>query len=118
MNKFLQNQILLRPITLVDIGCKGGVGANETDWMVLKENLNIIGFEPNKEEYDRLQKDDSHGKIYNTALWCEKRSIDFYVTRAERLCSCLEPNREVLDEFPETERFDIIKENSIVRRYT
>ena len=75
----------------------------------MKENLNIIGFEPNKEEYDRLQKDDSHGKIYNTALWSEKRSIDFYVTRAERLCSCLEPNREVLDEFPETERFDILR---------
>ena len=78
-------------------------------WLVLKENLNIIGFEPNKEEYDRLQKDYSQGKIYNTALWSEKRSIDFYVTRAERLCSCLEPNREVLDEFPETERFDILR---------
>ena len=122
MNKFLQNQILLRPITLVDIGCKGGVDAK---WMVLKENLNVIGFEPNKEEYDRIQNVDSHRenplrnridefmrghtKIYNTALWNEKRSIDFFVTRASRLCSCLEPNREVLDEFPETERFDVFR---------
>ena len=106
MKKSLKNQILLKPITLVDVGFKGGV---QEKWLVLKENLNIIGFEPNKEEYDRLQKDYSQGKIYNTALWSEKRSIDFYVTRAERLCSCLEPNREVLDEFPETERFDILR---------
>ena len=28
--------------------------------MVLKENLNVIGFEPNKEEYDRIQNVDSH----------------------------------------------------------
>ena len=106
MKNSLRNQILLKPITLVDVGFKGGV---QEKWLVLK-NLNIISFEPNKEEYDRLQKDDSHGKIHNTALWSEKRSIEFYVTRAERLCSCLEPNREVLDEFPETERFDILRE--------
>ena len=53
--------------------------------MVLKENLNVISFEPNKEEYGRLQNVDSHrenplqnqidefmcghAKIYNTALW-------------------------------------------------
>ena len=93
--------------------------------MALKENLNVIGFESNKEEYERLQNVDSnrenplrnrfnefirgHTIIYNTALWSEKRSIDFYVTRGERLSSCLEPNRGVLDEFPEKERFEILR---------
>jgi len=102
----LKNQLLQKPITLVDVGFKGGV---QEKWLPLKKNLNVIGFEPNKEEYDRLKKDDSHEIIFNTALWNEKRSIDFYVTRAERLCSCLEPNRKVLDEFPESERFDVLK---------
>ena len=51
MKKSLKNQILLKPITLVDVGFKGDV---QEKWLVLKENLNIIGFEPNKEEYDRL----------------------------------------------------------------
>ena len=106
MKKSFINQILQKPITLVDVGFKGGI---QEKWMVLKENINVIGFEPNKEEYDRLQQDDSHGKIYNTALWSEQRDIDFYITRADRLCSCLEPNREVLDEFPATERFDILR---------
>ena len=106
MQKSIKNILLQKPITLVDVGFKDGV---QEKWLPLKKNLNVIGFEPNKEEYDRLKKDDSHEIIFNTALWNEKRSIDFYVTRAERLCSCLEPNRKVLDEFPESERFDVLK---------
>ena len=101
----LKNQLLQDPIIIVDVGFKGGL---QNKWLVLKENLDIIGFEPNKEEYDLLQKDDSYSMLFNTALWNKKTNINFYVTRADRLCSCLEPNRKLIDEFPESERFDVL----------
>ena len=102
----LKEHLLLNPITLVDVGFKGGM---QEKWLALKEHLYVIGFEPNKKEYGQLPTDDSQGRIYYTALWNEKRSIDFFVTKADRLCSCLAPNRKVLDEFPETERFDVLR---------
>ena len=76
---------------------------------MLEENLRVIGFEPNKEEYIRLEKSNPDKIIFNTALWNDKQNINFYVTRADRLCSCLEPNKELLSEFPNSERFDVLK---------
>ena len=102
----LQKHLLLKPITLVDVGFNGGL---QKKWLNFKGNLFVIGFEPNQEEYDKLNKDDPQEKIYKTALWNEKGNIDFFVTQANRLCSCLAPNRKVLDEFPETERFDVLR---------
>ena len=80
-------------------------------WKALEDNLKIIGFEPNEEEYARLVEEDSKNTIFNTALWNEKQEINFYITKADKLCSCLKPNNEVLSDFPESDRFDVLKNN-------
>ena len=106
MNAFINKHLLLQPIIFIDIGSRGGV---QKKWLIFKDKLNVIGFEPDKEEYDRMQNEGLPMKNYNIGLWKEKGIIDFYLTRNGRCSSNLEPNREVLDEFPESDRFDIIK---------
>ena len=107
---FLNQNLLLKPINLIDIGSRGGV---QEKWLIFKDNLNAIGFEPDKEEYDNLQKKGFPGTIYNIGLWKEKGNIDLYLTKIGRCSSLLEPNREVLDEFPEPDRFDVIRKTRI-----
>ena len=110
MNAFINKNLLLQPIIFIDIGSRGGV---QKKWLIFKDKLNVIGFEPDKEEYDRMQNEGLPMKNYNIGLWKEKGIIDFYLTRTGRCSSNLEPNREVLDEFPESDRFDIIKKTKI-----
>ena len=110
MNAFINKDLLLQPIIFIDIGSRGGV---QKKWLIFKDKLNVIGFEPDKEEYDRMQNEGLPMKNYNIGLWKEKGIIDFYLTRNGRCSSNLEPNTEVLDEFPESDRFDIIKKTNI-----
>ena len=39
------------PLTLIDVGFRDGV---QNRWLFFKEFLNVIGFEPDKKEYERL----------------------------------------------------------------
>ena len=98
------------PFTLVDVGFRDGV---QNRWLFLKKFLNVIGFEPEKEEYERLIRKHSYDKIFNTGLYNQKTEIDFFITRDGNLCSFLEPDRTVLDEFPDTERFDVLNKISL-----
>lgn len=99
------------PINLVDIGVSGGLKDN---WKSAKEYLNVIGFEPDPREFEILCKNKTGSiKYFNTALYKEKSNIKFYLTRKQETSSILKPNREFLDNFPESERFDILDEIQI-----
>ena len=104
--KIIFDKLVNEPLILVDVGFKDGI---QDKWLKLKNNLKIIGFEPNQSEYERLVKKNIPNElIFNTALWNCETEIDFYITKAERLCSCLNPNRKIINQFPENDRFDVV----------
>jgi len=97
------------PVVLVDVGFRGGI---QGKWLAVKKYLQVIGFEPDKTEFDSLIENlpTNTNTIYNVALYKEQRDdLDLFITRDGNLCSIFEPDRNILDDFPETERFDLLK---------
>ncbi len=94
------------PLTLVDIGARGGLQKN---WDRAKRHIKIIGFEPDKQEFEKLEKssDNATIKYINAALYKDKRLVEFYLTKNRGVSSMFKPNMELLSGFPEAERFEI-----------
>lgn len=94
------------PLIYVDVGASGGLAHL---WKPAKKHLRIIGFEPDNREFSSLEKGaNNHSKYLNTGLYCEKKSLDFYLTKKQQVSSIFKPNRDFLDKFPESDRFDIV----------
>ena len=94
------------PLVLVDVGASGGLSFN---WQPAKKYLQIIGFEPDKREFANLEKRANNNiKYLNIALYKEKASLDFYLTKKQQTSSIFKPNREFLDKFERSERFNIV----------
>jgi FkbM family methyltransferase len=47
--------------------------------------------------------------VLNSALSDSSREIDFYLCKKQTVSSVYSPNRDFLDNFPEADRFDIVK---------
>lgn len=94
-----------KPITLVDIGARGGLQKN---WRRARRYLDIIGFEPDKQEFDKLvAQSGQKARIINTALYDGRKRVDFYLTKERGVSSLFEPNMGLLSLFPDAERFKI-----------
>ena len=95
------------PLVLVDVGARGGLKSN---WKPAQSHLRVIGFEPDKLEFDRLvdrsKSDGGRITFFNTALHKEPGVLKLYVAKDRGLTSIFEPDRAFLDTFPEAERFD------------
>lgn len=101
-----------RPLTLVDVGARGGV---QTEWRRADRHLEVIGFEPDPAEHARLNESASPGvRFLNAALTDAPGRVTLNVTRAPGSSSVLEPNRAVLDAYPESERFDVVQRVDVV----
>ncbi|HJR58827.1 MAG TPA: FkbM family methyltransferase [Vicinamibacterales bacterium] len=96
------------PLALVDVGARGGVKRN---WAAAARHLRVIGFEPDRREYDRLveaaRTAGTRSEYFNVALHNQRGSLPLYVARDRGLSSIFEPDRPFLDAFPEAGRFDI-----------
>lgn len=106
INSLFKNCLGDYPVTLCDIGFRDGI---QRKWLFFDKYLDVIGFEADQVEYDNLIKRFPSYRIFNTALHNEKTELDLHITRDPNLCSVLRPDRTVLDEFPETERFDVLE---------
>lgn len=99
------------PLVLVDVGARGGLQKN---WRRARKHLSVIGFEPDKKEYDNLvSTQDGVTKYYNVALYKEKRNITLYLTRDRGVSSIYKPNRKFLDDFPDAERHDVMETTEV-----
>ena len=93
--KFLKNK---NPIIICDIGASP---IDKTDFI---ENLinntfsKLIGFEPNKEAYEQLDKSNQNKKFYDFAIGDGKEKI-LNICRAPGMSSFLEPDTEYLSKF-------------------
>ena len=95
-------------LTLLDIGAAGGI---EARWEKVCENLHYIGVEPDSRSNMGLEKNNKfkNTKILNTFAWSEETEIEFNLCKKPLVSSAYKPNRELLDQFPSPERFNIIK---------
>jgi FkbM family methyltransferase len=98
-----------QPLVLVDVGARGGLHRN---WTAARQHLRVIGFEPERQEFDALSArpatDPTAPRILNVALHNTAGPVRFNVARDRGLSSVFEPNRPFLDAFPESARFDIV----------
>ena len=99
--------LLEKLIILIDIGA---VGNPPSHWLPLKDEIHLIGFEPNKDECKKLNESGCGYKkseflTYAIGQCDEKRP--FYITEYHECCSLLKPNFEWLQRFDYGSFFNI-----------
>lgn len=95
-----------RPITLVDVGASGGL---EGDWLKARRCLRLIGFEPDRAEFERLSsRQDEKARYLNVALYKQRAVLSFHTLRKQSESSIYPPNRRFIERFPESRRFDTL----------
>jgi len=97
------------PLTLVDVGAAGGLRPH---WEDAARFLRLIGFEPNERSFEKLSSS-PNAVFFPTALYKEKSDKEFYVTKIGTKSSLIEPNKSFLEKFPNSARFDVVKNESI-----
>lgn len=93
-------------INLYDVGAEGGPNPI---WDY--KFINCIGFEPDAEEFLRLQKRNKPNEMYyNVALGSRIERSKINVCRKPNCSSIFKPNKDYLSEFENPSRFDIVNE--------
>ncbi len=96
-----------RPLIYCDVGARSGLG---TPWNRYRDNLNVVSFEPDAEEYHRLKSNLRPGDTcLNAALFSEEATVPLHLTRSRGCSSIYKPNFQFLNQFPDSERFSIEK---------
>ncbi len=97
-------------LILVDVGASGGL---DERWSKFN-NLKTILFEPDIEEFNKLLNNKLENSIViNSALADEPRIVNFHICNWQQVSSIFEPNKELLAEFEDSERFNIQKTVSL-----
>lgn len=90
-------------LCIIDIGGAGGI---QLRWKNFEEYIRVIFVEPDERSYIDLKK--HKFEVINKALWSNKGVKDFYLTKKFQTSSIYKPNREYLDQFPDSNRFNIV----------
>jgi FkbM family methyltransferase len=105
----LPRDLLSRRLALLDVGARWGV---QWPWDQLPaDSVEITFVEPEPEEAVQLRQQIAargSGRVLTTALWSEETTVQLHVNRSAGTSSVFAPNRRVLDQFPESDRFDTI----------
>jgi len=109
--KYFKNYYEESSIKLVDVGALGGIPKH---WERAKDYLQVIGFEPNKNEFELLNHESDNSMMYlNTGLYNEKCDLKFYITKSPGSSSIFPINKSVKSMFPESDRWDIVETTSL-----
>lgn len=97
------------PFVYIDIGAMGGI---QRKWLPFADHMQTIGFEPDPREFKNLV-DTGHMRYFNYAL--DKRSEDlaYYITKGHGKSSVFKPNIDLLSDFEDVERFDVVGEEIV-----
>lgn len=92
--------LLDKPVVLIDIGA---IGNPPTHWLPLKDNIHLVGFEPNEKECRRLNESSNCDYLKSEFLPYaigEKDDVKpFHITEYNECCSLLKPNFAWLNRF-------------------
>jgi len=105
--------LLKRNVTLIDIGA---VGNPPKHWLPLKDHINLIGFEPNPEQCELLNRDNceySNARFLPYAIGEFEEDKIFNLTNYHECCSLLKPNSAWLDRFEYGSFFKVEEELKI-----
>jgi len=94
------------PFVYLDLGSMGGPSKK---WNSLRGAMKIIGFEPDAREYSKL-KAENDAIYFDNIIYSHSQDLTYYVTRGHGKSSIFKPNRKILSQFEDTERFDIVAE--------
>jgi len=94
------------PFVFVDIGSMDGI---PNKWKVLQGDMKIVGFEPDAREFSKL-KTEGNSVFFDNVVYSHSKDLKYYVTRGHGKSSVLKPNREVLNQFEDSQRFDVVAE--------
>ncbi len=107
MNDVFHPYYSTSPLVLVDVGAKSGLQQN---WLPAEKYLKLIGFEPNKVDFEELQNNsDNNQLILNIGLHNKKTSLDLHVRNSG--ASIYKPNEVFLKNF-----YDRIGERNALRK--
>ncbi len=92
-------------MTYVDVGAMGGISRK---WAQVKECLQVIGFEPDKREFKKLQSSEAE-QFLNYIVYKQSADIQLNVTQDPGKTSIYKPNLKVLNEFPDADRHQVVE---------
>jgi FkbM family methyltransferase len=94
-------EVLDGPVRLFDVGARGGI---DPRWERFHPILDVLGFEPDAEECERLNRTAPRlpygSRFLPFALGSEERDVTFNVCRWPVASSVFEPNPDFLADFP------------------
>ena len=94
-------------LIIVDIGASGGI---DTRWENLTSYFKCILFEPDPREYSVLKENsDSNLIVLNSALSDSNKTVEFHLCQKQEVSSIFPPNFDLLNKFPDSERFKVQK---------
>jgi FkbM family methyltransferase len=109
IDRRFEPQYRQHPLVLVDAGARGGLKRN---WTAARPHLRVLGFEPETREFNQLASPQTSGPAsttyFNVALHNVSGPLRLHVARDGGLTSIFEPNRRMLDAFPDAARFDTV----------
>jgi len=109
LRKLLLDALGDTTVGFIDIGARGGIPAH---WNWLASKLHVTLFEPDSAEAEALRvQATSQGRkctVVEAAVWNTAGTQSLNLTRSGACSSLLKPNRRFLDEFPDSERFDVL----------
>lgn len=94
-----------KPFHYCDVGAREGISYR---WEPVESLLNLIGFEPDPEEFKRLSAS-GRGRYFDRALHSSDGTIRLNLARSRGCSSVYEPNTDFVRLFPEADRFDVEK---------
>jgi FkbM family methyltransferase len=94
-----------RNMVYSDVGARWGI---EEPWKSYRDFIDVISFEPDKEEYDKLSRNKmDRDLVLPCALYKEEKLINLHLTKSRGCSSIYEPNHSFLSDFPDVERFNV-----------
>jgi len=99
------DRLVNHPLVLVDVGV-----ANDTlpVFSLFKKCVKTVGFEPNKESYEKLMLSRNSNTLFLPMALSDKRGkADFYITKKPEASSLLQSDTQLLRDFPGTDRFEV-----------
>jgi len=108
-SKILKNNALV----LIDIGAAGEI---QPRWRQITPLLNYIGFEPDERSYKEIKDKETSCntyKIYNSAVWSYDGKLPINFCRKPMVSSYFKPNREFVDRYADSDRFDILSSEEV-----
>jgi FkbM family methyltransferase len=101
-NKLFNNDHLV----VVDVGARKGF---EKHWDNFIDQVNLIGFEPNKESFKECleKKSNAQTSYYPYALDRNKGEKDFYITSYLSACGFYKPDEKMIKKFGSADTFNV-----------